>query len=63
MSHRILKTHWLTTIANIEYDRMKLIPDSPSTKVIQHHKSEYGGLSRPLWYDLSVSNGTLSNDD
>jgi hypothetical protein len=28
ISRRILKTHWLTTLANIEYVRMKLTPDS-----------------------------------
>jgi hypothetical protein len=33
-----------------------------SVVVIQPHKSEYGGLFRPLWHDLSVSLRTLSHE-
>jgi hypothetical protein len=31
--------------------------------VVIQHKSEYSGLFRPLWHDLSVSHGTLSHDE
>ena len=43
-------------ILDHSYQRVRVV-------VIQPHKSEYRGLSGPLWYNLSVSYGTLLHYD